>query len=49
MKHFDINTPFKGNGVYRLKVKDRTHTILKNGVKIPSQSMMLRLAAKSGR
>ena len=45
-KQFDINTPFKGNGVYILKIKDRTHLTLKNGKRIPTMSNMIRKAAK---
>lgn len=47
MKHFDINTPFKGNGWYKVKVKDKTMS--QRYPWIPSWSKMLRLAAKSGR
>lgn len=46
MKFFDIKTPFKGNGTFILKIKDRTHTILKNGRKIPTALNMIRQASK---
>lgn len=46
MTFFDIKTPFKGNGVYKLKVKDKTTRTLTNGVVIPTWEAMLREAAK---
>ena len=46
MKLFDINTPVKGNGVYRLKIKDNTHKTLKNGRIVPTTVNMIRKASK---
>jgi len=46
---FDIKTPFKSNGWHKLKVNNKTQRTLSNGVVIPSESKMLRLAHKSGK
>ena len=46
---FDIATPLKGNGWYKIKVKDKTHRVLSSGVRIPTDLNMMRQAKKIGR
>ena len=46
MKFFDIKTPFKSNGWYKIKVKDKTKRTLTNGTVVDTQLAMYRKAAK---
>lgn len=49
MRHFDINTPFKGNGWFKIKVNNKTTRTLSTGAVIPTWANMLRQALKSGK
>jgi len=46
---FDIETKFKSNGWYTIKIKDKTHRTLSNGKKIPTWLNMECQAKKIGR
>jgi len=45
-KYFDIKTPFKGNGWFKIKVKDKTFRILSNGTRIITTENAHRQIAK---
>ena len=45
---FDIATPLKGNGWYKIQIKNKTYRTLSNGVRIATESKTFRQALKSG-
>jgi len=43
---FDIATPLKGNGWYKIQIKNNTYRTLLNGKQIPTWLNMMRQAKK---
>jgi len=46
---FDIATPLKGNGWYKIQIKNKTYRTLSNGKQIPTWLKSMRQAKKTGR